>query len=166
MIEIRVDVGVQRRVLFGHLLSCVYMLIGIYWIPALLKAHTRCFSSFRVNVGHVPGTHAGVQEHLTLEGPKQTRLSHSSLIRPKGRDMSVDKTKKEFFSGRPTLGRWQTIISEMVPEMLKLLPGFHKENVGQRQVHEAQISPCYGVSHRWGLADSEHSLLLEGVVLA
>lgn len=50
--------------------------------------------------------------------------------------------------------------------MLQILPGFHKENVGQRWVHEAQICPRLGVHHGWGLGGSESSLLLEGVVLA
>lgn len=75
MIDIRVDVGVQGRILFGHLLSCIYMLIGIYRIPALCKPHARCHSSFRVSVGLVAGIHAGVQGHLTLGVPNRPDLA-------------------------------------------------------------------------------------------
>lgn len=80
--------------------------------------------------------------------------------------MSAGKTKKAFISGRPTLGRRRTSVSKTVSRMLQIPPGFHKENVGQRWVREAQICPRLGVHHGRGLAGSESSLLLEGVVFA
>ena len=49
--------------------------------------------------------------------------------------MTGDKTRRRFISRRPTLRREVTNISNTVPNLLKILPGLYKENVGQRVVY-------------------------------
>ena len=56
------------------------------------------------------------------------------LAKSKGRETSGCETRKEFISVRPTPGRQQTSVSKTVYKMVKILPGFYKENVGQRWV--------------------------------
>lgn len=60
-------------------------------------------------------------------GPKETRFGHSPLIESKGRQTIEMKLKKEFISGRPTVGRQQTPISNSVSKVLKILAGSYKE---------------------------------------
>lgn len=47
-------------------------------------------------------------------------------------ETSDSKTRKEFISVRPTPGRQWSSVSKSVSKMLKIPPGLHKENVGQR----------------------------------
>ena len=63
--------------------------------------------------------------------------------------MIGDKTRRRFFSRRPTLRREVTNNSNTVPNLLKILPGLYKENVGRRVVvhagGEGQANHCVAV---------------------
>ena len=52
----------------------------------------------------------------------------------KGRETRGGETRKKFISVMPTVGRQQSSISKMVSKLLKILPSFYAENVGQRSV--------------------------------
>ena len=56
------------------------------------------------------------------------------LTKTKGQETTGGKTREEFISGRPTLGRQQTSVSKTVSKALTILAGLSKRNVGQRSV--------------------------------
>ena len=66
-------------------------------------------------------------------GPKQTKFGHLLLTECKGRGSSKE-TRKQFISVRPSPGKQQPNVSKTVSKVPKILPGFYKENVGQRWV--------------------------------
>lgn len=73
----------------------------------------------------------GVQEHLAPGGPKQTRSGHSPLTKFKGRETSSGETRGIYFC-EANAGKTVDCIPKTVSNVLKILPGLQKENVGQR----------------------------------
>ena len=84
--------------------------------------------------------------------------------------MNGGETRKGFISERPPPGRQWTKVSKTVSKAMKIPPGLHKENVGQRL-----MDTCRGAGNvrsiivlgsvTQGLARSGPSLLLEGAIL-
>lgn len=131
----------------------------------MCKPHARICSSFQS--GLAARTHAGSGIRAPGSGgPKQTRFCPSLLTEPEGRDRGGGETRTEFISARPAPDDGGLVSQKTVSELLTVLPDLYKENVGERLgARRSHQSLSWSQSRVCGgLAGSEQSLLLEGVV--